>query len=66
MTPVKRQKLIDNTNASFFLEGIEPDAEMMRLQALYVAGEIANAFDLGEMMRSHLKISEVPKTGLKE
>lgn len=58
MNKVERQKLIDNTNASFFLEGIEPDAEMMQLQALYVTGEIANAFDLGKLMRSHLKIKK--------
>ena len=55
MTPVERQKIIDNTNASFFLEGIEPDAEMKRLQALYVTGEIANALELGKFTRSHLK-----------
>lgn len=55
MTPVERQKIIDNTNASFFLEGIEPDAEMKRLQALYVTGEIANALELGKLTRSHLK-----------
>lgn len=55
MTPVERQKLIDNTNASFFLEGIEPDAEMKRLQALYVTGEIGNALELGKLTRSHLK-----------
>lgn len=56
MTPVERQKIIDNTNASFFLEGIEPDAEMKRLQALYVTGEIASALELGKLTRSHLKI----------
>ena len=55
MTPVERQKIIDNTNASFFLEGIEPDAEMKRLQALYVTGEIATALELGKLTRSHLK-----------
>ena len=55
MTPVERQKIIDNTNASFFLEGIEPDAEMKRLQALYVIGEIASALELGKLTRSHLK-----------
>lgn len=55
MTPVERQKIIDNTNASFFLEGIEPDAEMKRLQALYVTGEIASALELGKLTRSHLK-----------
>ena len=55
MTPVERQKRIDNTNASFFLEGIEPDAEMKRLQALYVTGEIASALELGKLTRSHLK-----------
>lgn len=55
MTPVERQKIIDNTNASFFLEGIEPDAEMKRLQALYVTGEIANALELGKLTRLHLK-----------
>ena len=56
MTPVERQKIIDNTNASFFLEGIEPDAEMKRLQALYVTGKIATALELGKLTRSHLKI----------
>lgn len=55
MTPVERQKRIDNTNASFFLEGVEPDAEMKRLQALYVTGEIASALELGKLTRSHLK-----------
>lgn len=55
MTPVERQKIIDNTNASFFLEGIEPDAEMKRLQALYITGEIASALELGKLTRSHLK-----------
>ena len=55
MTPVERQKIIDNTNVSFFLEGIEPDAEMKRLQALYVTGEIASALELGKLTRSHLK-----------
>jgi hypothetical protein len=55
MTPVERQKIIDNTNASFFLEGIEPDAEMKRLQAMYVAGEITSALELGKLTRSHLK-----------
>lgn len=55
MTPVERQKIIDNTNASFFLEGIEPDAEMKQLQALYVTGEIASALELGKLTRSHLK-----------
>ena len=55
MTPVERQKIIDNTNASFFLEGIEPDTEMKRLQALYVTGEIASALELGKLTRSHLK-----------
>ena len=55
MTPIERQKIIDNTNASFFLEGIEPDAEMKRLQALYVTGEIASALELGKLTRSHLK-----------
>jgi uncharacterized protein (UPF0371 family) len=55
MTPVERQKIIDNTNASFFLEGIEPDAEMKRLQALYVTGEIVSALELGKLTRSHLK-----------
>ena len=55
MTPVERQKIIDNTNASFFLEGIEPDAEMKRLQALYVTGEIASALELGKLTRSQLK-----------
>lgn len=55
MTPIERQKIIDNTNASFFLEGIEPDAEMKRLQALYVIGEIASALELGKLTRSHLK-----------
>ncbi|MDC5277474.1 hypothetical protein OHW85_18220 [Acinetobacter baumannii] len=55
MTLVERQKIIDNTNASFFLEGIEPDAEMKRLQALYVTGEIASALELGKLTRSHLK-----------
>lgn len=55
MTPVERQKIIDNTNASFLLEGIEPDAEMKRLQALYVTGEIASALELGKLTRSHLK-----------
>lgn len=55
MTPVERQKIIDNTNASFFLDGIEPDAEMKRLQALYVTGEIASALELGKLTRSHLK-----------
>ena len=55
MTPVERQKIIDNTNASCFLEGIEPDAEMKRLQALYVTGEIASALELGKLTRSHLK-----------
>ena len=55
MTPVERQKIIDNTNASFFLEGIEPDAEMKRLQALYVTGEITSALELGKLTRSHLK-----------
>ncbi|MDD2817146.1 MAG: hypothetical protein PHP00_15675 [Thiotrichaceae bacterium] len=61
MTPVERQKIIDNTNASFFLEGIEPDAEMKRLQALYVTGEIANALELGKLTRSHLKQSHILK-----
>ena len=56
MTPVERQKIIDNTNASFFLEGIEPDAEMKRLQALYVTGEITSALELGKLTRSHLQI----------
>lgn len=56
MTPVERQKRIDNTNASFFLEGVEPDAEMKRLQALYVTGEITSALELGKLTRSHLKI----------
>lgn len=56
MTPVERQKRIDNTNASFFLEGIEPDAEMKRLQALYVTGEISNALELGKLTRTYLKI----------
>ncbi|MFB6408381.1 hypothetical protein ACEXF2_019910 [Acinetobacter baumannii] len=55
MTPVERQKIIDNTNASFFLEGIEPDAEMKRLQALYVLGEISSALELGKLTRSYLK-----------
>ncbi len=50
-----RKRLLDNTNASFFLEGIEPDAEMKRLQALYVTGEISNAFELGKLTRSHIK-----------
>ena len=52
---VDRQRIVDNTNASFFLEGIEPDAEMKRLQALYVTGEIASALELGKLTRSHLK-----------
>lgn len=51
-----RKRILDNTNASFFLEGIEPDAEMKRLQALYVTGEIATALELGKLTRSHLKI----------
>lgn len=55
MTPVERQKIIDNTNASFFLEGIEPDTEMKRLQALYILGEISSALELGKLTRSYLK-----------
>lgn len=50
-----RKRILDNINASFFLEGIEPDAEMKRLQALYVTGEIASALELGKLTRSHLK-----------
>lgn len=55
MNSAQRQKLIDNTNASFALEGIEPDTEMKRLQDLYITGEIVSALELGELTRSYLK-----------
>lgn len=59
MNQEERQKLIDNTNASFALEGIEPDAEMKRLQALFITGEIANTLELGKLTRSHLETREI-------
>lgn len=50
-----RKQLIDNTNASFALEGIEADQEMKALQQQYIDGEIENTQILGERTRKYLK-----------
>lgn len=50
-----RKRILDNTNASFLLEGVDPDTEMKQLQAQWVNGEIETALELGDKIRTHLK-----------
>lgn len=50
-----RKRILDNTNASFSLEGVNPDAETKRLQVQWVSGEIGTVLELGDKIRTHLK-----------
>lgn len=50
-----RKQLVDNTNASFALEGVEADRGMKLLQQQYIDGEIENTRVLGERTRKYLK-----------
>lgn len=50
-----RAQIVANVRASFALEGIQPDEEMKALEQRYINGQIADANDLGELMRAHLR-----------
>lgn len=50
-----RASKIAITNASSYLEGIEPDDEMKKLQQQYIQGEFKDAKEMGNKMRAHLR-----------
>jgi hypothetical protein len=51
----KRSFVIRNVRASFALEGIVPDEEMKALEERYIHGEFADAKELDELTRTHLR-----------
>jgi hypothetical protein len=51
----RRTIIISNVRASFALEGIEPDEEMKALEERYIHGEFADAKELDELTRAHLR-----------
>lgn len=51
----ERAQIIANVRASFALEGIEPDEEMKALEERYIHGDFADAEELGELTRVHLR-----------
>ena len=51
----RRAFIVANASASSALEGIHPDEEMKALQERYINGEFADAKELGELTRAHLR-----------